>query len=407
MSDLYTRFIETGGVATTDSRRVAAGAIFFALRGDNFDGNRYALAALEAGAAFAVVDDPELRGVDRRFFVVDDVLEALQELAREHRRALDIPIFALTGSNGKTTTKELTRAALSPKFTHIGCTEGNFNNHIGVPLTILSFSKLTQIGIVEMGANHCGEIAELCAIAEPNVGLITNIGRAHLEGFGGVDGVRRGKGEMFDYLQSTGGIALYNADDVSLISLVDDHLTLRAIPYGGAAGVGVELSLFGAYNQLNAAAAAAVANYFGVEPAAAAAAIAAYVPANNRSQIIERTSRSNRVVADCYNANPSSMEAAVNEFLADNVERKVLIVGAMRELGNYTEVEHRNLYHKTEKSHRCYFVGTEFEGIVPAEQLFATVEELAQELTINEICDSEILVKGSRSVGLEKLLDIL
>lgn len=406
-SKLYTKFKECAAAISTDSRHIERGSLFFALRGDNFDGNRYALAALEAGAAAAVVDDPTLRGANDRLIVVDNTLKALQALAREHRRALGIPIFALTGSNGKTTTKELTRAALSPKFTHIGCTEGNLNNHIGVPLTILTFNELTQIGIVEMGANHCGEIAELCQIAEPNVGLITNVGRAHLEGFGGADGVRRGKGEMFDYLQSTHGVAIYNSDDPTLLAMVDDHLTLTTIPYSGEAGIGVELALFGAYNQLNAAAAAAVANYFDVEIHSAKRAIAAYTPQNNRSQIIERTEKGNRLVVDCYNANPSSMEAAVTEFLASSQANKVLILGAMRELGHYCQAEHRELYTLASRADHCYFVGEEFRGITPDDKLFTTAEQLAATLAATPITSSTILIKGSRSNRLEILMENL
>lgn len=406
-SKLYEKYKACDGRITTDSRTIERGAIFFALRGENFDANRYVLSALEAGAAYAVADDPALRGVNKRIMVVDNVLQTLQDLAREHRRALGIPIFALTGSNGKTTTKEFTRAALSTKFDHVGCTMGNLNNHIGVPLTLLGFNKKTQIGIVEMGANHQDEIATLCRIAEPNVGLITNVGRAHLEGFGGEAGVRKGKGEMFDYLEATGGVAIYNADDPTLLSMVDDRLKLAAIPYSGKAGADVELSLFGAYNQLNATAALAVANYFDVDQSTAARAIAAYNPTNNRSQIIERTTHNNRLIADCYNANPSSMESAVNEFLASDSTTKVLILGAMRELGQYSDAEHRRLYDLAKQADVSYFIGEEFEGIVPAVAHFESADVLSEKLAQTPISNSTILLKGSRTNKLEMLIEKL
>lgn len=402
MEHLYSLFLRSSGI-TTDSRCVEPGMLFFALKGENFNGNLYANKALSAGALCAVVDDSSVMIGCAGYFLTSDVLTTLQDLAAYHRAQLGIPIVALTGSNGKTTTKEFLRLALSVKY-RVGCTEGNFNNHIGVPLTLLSFDSSIEVGVVEMGANHCGEIASLCRIAGPNVGLITNVGRAHLEGFGGEHGVRRGKGELFDYLKQSGGMAIYNLGNKILCQMVTERPGLRALGYLGA-DISLNGSLFGGYNYINAVAALAVAQFMGAERDDAIRAIESYEPKNNRSQLMQ-TERSNTVVADCYNANPSSMEAAIGEFRnLDTPKHKVLILGEMRELGKFSDTEHRRIAELASSvSTDIYYVGRGFSG---EPSVFENVDLLKEYLTNNPINDSVILLKGSRSVKLEQLIPIL
>lgn len=402
MQELYAQFCSCKGKVSTDSRKVEAGSMFFALRGDNFDGNQYAARALDQGAALCVVDDISVCDGSSRYVVVDDALGALQDLAAYHRTQLSCPIISLTGSNGKTTTKEFLRLALSAKFDNIGYTRGNLNNHIGVPLTLLSFTERTEIGIVEMGANHVGEIAALCAIARPDVGLITNVGRAHLEGFGGQQGIRRGKGELFDFLAANGGVAIYNEQDKVLCEMVSERKELNGMAYS-TSGSGYSAPVFGAYNTFNALAAINIAVYFGVEASAAAARIDSYTPENNRSQIIE-SSRGNRLVVDCYNANPSSMSAAIAEFaLIQSDSTKIVILGNMGELGSYSADEHKKIeVMVARQGFTAYFVGENWSVAH-----FGSTEELKRELAQNPIQGKTILLKGSRSVQLEKLIENL
>lgn len=400
MKQLYDLFLKANGKVSTDSRRIESGALFFALKGDTFDGNIYAHTALNSGASVAVVDNAKLDDGSGRFFVVLNVLTALQDLARYHRSVIGIPIIALTGSNGKTTTKEFLKLALSVKF-NVDATLGNLNNHIGVPLTLLSFTGVTQIGIVEMGASHVGEIAALCDIARPNAGLITNIGRAHLEGFGGADGVRKGKGELFDFLQSHGGTAIYNAKDDTLSAMVAERKGLSSIAYNPDAET-IHLKIYGLYNVANAAAAVAASAYFEVDHKAAVKAVESYKPTNNRSQIISTTS-GNTIVADCYNANPSSMTLAVEQFIASDFQNKVAILGDMKELGVYEDEEHKKIVELTSPISQCYFVGEIFTRI-GAPNSYKDMESLAAKLKITK---STILLKGSHSIGLEKLIEIL
>ena len=333
---LYERFCRHPRVST-DTRRIEPGSIFFALRGASFDGNRFAAEALSKGAVCAVVDDPETAAGDERMYLVDDVLQALQELAREHRRALGIPIIGLSGSNGKTTTKELISRVLAEQY-RVYATRGNLNNHIGVPLTLLAMTPDVQIGVVEMGASACGEIGLLASIAEPDYGLLTNIGRCHLEGFGGPDGVRRGKGELFDFLQETGGWAFVRAEDDTLNEMAGERPRMHTERYPTTLADGIESRLEGDYNRFNIAAAVAVGRRFGVPEEAIRRAIAGYVPDNNRSQRVE-TAR-NTLIVDCYNANPSSMRASVEHFLrmppAPHSQR-VLLLGDMLELGAWSQ----------------------------------------------------------------------
>lgn len=402
MEHLYSLFLRSAGI-TTDSRRVEPGMLFFALKGENFDGNVYANKALSAGALCTVVDDPSVMIGCAGYFLTSDVLATLQDLAAYHRSQLGIPIVALTGSNGKTTTKEFLRLALSVKY-KVGCTQGNLNNHIGVPLTLLSFDSSTEVGIVEMGANHCGEIASLCRIAKPDVGLITNVGRAHLEGFGGEDGVRRGKGELFDYLEDNGGTAIYNCEDEILCEMIGQRERLCAVSYTEA-DISLPDSIFGGYNKVNAAAAVAVAGFMGVESVDAMNAVADYEPRNNRSQFMP-TERGNTVVLDCYNANPSSMAAAIGAFeKLDTTKPKVLILGEMRELGEFSDAEHSRVMELARLvSKEIYYVGCGFRG---AQSVFENVDLLAEYLQNNPIQNSMILLKGSRSVKLEQLISTL
>ncbi len=404
MSSLYRFYLECGGVVSTDSRKVCGGELFFALSGDNFDGNCYAQGALDAGARYAVVSDRGVAQGDERFIFVEDTLEALQGLAREHREKLGIKVIGLTGTNGKTTTKELVRVVLGTKFQRIGCTEGNLNNHIGVPLTLLSFKKDVEMGIVEMGANHVGEIQELCEIARPDVGIITNVGRAHLEGFGGEGGIRRAKGELYDFLAKNNGTAMVNSSDATLMEMTAERKGLKTIEYAGNNNEKIPLKLFGSYNQTNAQAAMALGELMGCNSKAMKQALADYTPTNNRSEVVEKTPLNNHLIVDCYNANPSSMEVAIAEFLGNNTDEKIVILGAMKELGEYSTTEHTKLVEMCHGVEQKIFIGEEFNGII---KHFNTVEEATEHITQNPITGKQILIKGSRSNKLEKLINIL
>ena len=392
ISDLYDLYRSHPRVST-DTRHIEPGSIFFALRGANFDGNRFAAEALEKGAAAAVIDDPAAL-TDPRMRLVDNTLTALQELARMHRRTLRIPILAISGSSGKTTTKELVSRVLAARFA-VYATHGNLNNHIGVPLTLLAMDDTTQFGIVEMGASACGEIARLAEIAEPDYGLLTNIGRAHLGGFGGPEGVRRGKGELFDYLAAHGGRAFVRADDETLHAMAAERTTLAVEYYPASVADGFESHLEGRYNRFNVAAAVAVGRWFGVPDAEIRRAVADYVPDNHRSQRIE-TPR-NTVIADCYNANPGSMRAAVENLLDEplgNRKRRVLILGDMLELGEWSLAEHETVIRQAALDPQ-------------AELLLASCGELRQHLQATPVTDARVLVKGSHGIGLEKILELL
>ena len=297
ISDLYALFRRYPHVST-DTRRIEPESIFFALRGATFDGNRFVNEALTKGAAWAVADDPAAAGTDARVLVVDDTLRTLQELARTHRRTLGIPILAVAGSNGKTTTKELTSRVLGSRFA-LHATRGNLNNHIGVPLTLLAMTPDTEFGIVEMGASACGEIAGLASIAEPDYGILTNIGRAHLEGFGGPEGVRRGKGELFDYLAAHGGLAFVPDEDPTLVAMAAERPSLHVERYSRTLADNIPSHLEGEYNRYNIAAAAAIGRHFGISDADIRRAVAGYIPDNNRSQRTE--TRRNTLIVDCYN----------------------------------------------------------------------------------------------------------
>ena len=414
MSELYDIFRRHPRIST-DTRRIEPGSVFFALHGATFDGNRFAADALSKGAAYAVVDDPAAVIGDRTV-LVGDTLEALQELAREHRRELAIPILAISGSNGKTTTKELVSRVLAERF-EVYATHGNLNNHIGVPLTLLAMTRDTEFGVVEMGASACGELALLASVAEPNYGILTNIGLAHLEGFGGPEGVRRGKGELFDFLAANGGHAFVPADDEILTGMAAERDSLAVEYYSASLADGIENHLEGSYNRFNIAAAVAVGRYFDVPDERIRHAIAGYVPDNNRSQRIG-TSR-NTLVADCYNANPSSMRASVGNFLAEPLEerqRRVLILGDMLELGDWSEREHAAIIEMAAQDPEAelLLVGPEFakayDGLAekPANvTLCPTRDDLLSLLKVSPVEHSLVLVKGSHGMGLEQALEAL
>lgn len=415
ISDLYVLFRRHPHVST-DTRRIEPGSIFFALRGATFDGNRFVDEALAKGAAWAVADDPAAAGTDARVLVVDDTLRTLQELARTHRRTLGIPILAVAGSNGKTTTKELTSRVLACRFA-LQATRGNLNNHIGVPLTLLAMTPGTEFGIVEMGASACGEIAALASIAEPDYGILTNIGRAHLEGFGGPEGVRRGKGELFDYLAAHGGLAFVPDEDPTLAAMAAERPSLRVERYSRTLADNIPSRLEGEYNRCNIAAAAAVGRHFGISDADIRRAVVGYIPDNNRSQRTE--TRRNSLIVDCYNANPSSMRASVANFLSEGLgsrTRRLLILGDMLELGEWSCGEHAAIIRQATQDPKAevWLVGSEFErawqslGEHPARvRRFASCGELTQELQTRPVEGALVLLKGSRGIGLERALEAL
>ncbi|UBM57757.1 UDP-N-acetylmuramoyl-tripeptide--D-alanyl-D-alanine ligase [Marinilongibacter aquaticus] len=418
IEELYTLFLKSSGVCT-DTRKIEKDCLFFALKGGNFNGNAFAKEALAKGALYAVIDEKEYKGAD--CLLVEDVLETLQELANYHRKQFDIPVFALTGSNGKTTNKELLKAVLSKKY-KVHATQGNLNNHIGVPLTLLSMPKETEMAIVEMGANHQREIAMLCAIAEPTHGLITNIGKAHLEGFGGEAGIEKGKGELYDYLKNAQAYAFVNETDPKLMEMVKARQMILVVYYGkpglqmlsaspqvvfkiSEEGESVSSHLSGEYNFKNIENAVAVGQYFNVPDESIAEAISAYNPDNNRSQKVEKGS--NVVYLDAYNANPSSMEAALRNFIQLETEGpKMVILGDMFELGEYSQAEH-------EKVGALVAQGKFDLVVLYGENMKAALEHLplayyfTDKFSLhNWIHDLKlenytVLIKGSRGVALE------
>lgn len=381
---------------STDTRNLSKDCVFFALHGANFDGNKFAQQALEQGARLAVIDNPEYV-LPQGTLLVEDTLLALQDLARAWRRGQGLPIIGITGTNGKTTTKELLATVLSTKF-KIHYTQGNLNNQIGVPLTLLQISRAHEMAIVEMGASHPGDIKELVDIAEPNCGLITNVGRAHLEGFGSFEGVQQTKKELYDYLREHQGFIFRNTDNPYLAQMAGD---LQTVPYTtGTMPDGT--NLVGTYNAENISAAICVGEYYGVSREQALEAIRQYVPTNNRSQNVKTDN--NRLIVDAYNANPTSMQAAINAFKGDTY-----ILGAMRELGEYTHLEHQNVVNMLaeRKADLVYLVGEEYRMTTSPYPIFDTVEQLHDYIQANPLIGRTILLKGSRSTKMEKLLDLL
>ena len=381
---------------STDTRNLPVGCLFFALHGANFDGNKFAKQALEQGAALAVIDNPEYALPDGTL-LVPNTLVALQDLARAWRRELGLPIIGITGTNGKTTTKELLATVLSTKY-NLHYTQGNLNNQIGVPLTLLQITRAHEMAIVEMGASHPGDIKELVDIAEPNCGLITNVGRAHLEGFGSFEGVQQTKKELYDYLREHQGFIFRNMDNPYLAKMAGD---LQTIPYTtGTMPNGT--NLVGEYNAENVSAAICVGEYFSISREQALEAIRQYVPTNNRSQKMQTAN--NQLIVDAYNANPTSMQAAINAFKGDTY-----ILGAMRELGEYSHLEHQNIVNMLaeRKAEYVFLVGEEYMQTTSPYPVFENVEMLHKYLEEQPIKGKNILLKGSRSTKMEKLLDVL
>ncbi|TGE21695.1 UDP-N-acetylmuramoyl-tripeptide--D-alanyl-D-alanine ligase [Hymenobacter aquaticus] len=427
IAEVYARFQQSTAVST-DSRQDQTGTLFVALNGPSFRGRDFAPQALAKGARYAVVDDAALAATDpARYTYAPDPLLALQRLAHYHRRQLAIPVIGITGSNGKTTTKELLHAVLSRRY-RVQYTRGNLNNHIGVPLTLLSITQEHELAIVEMGANHQGEIDLLSHLAEPTHGLITNIGKAHLEGFGGEEGIAKGKSELFRFLAATGGTAFVNTADARLPGLA--AVVAEQITYPGPAdtypaellaaapqvvlrlhdGTVVEAQITGGYNFLNLAAAAAVGTHFQVPTPDIATALAGYAPTNNRSQLVS-TSR-NEVVLDAYNANPSSMAAALTSFAARPAPGgKVVILGDMFELGEESQAEHRALGEllAAQPFGTVLLVGPDMQhaALKPEFLHFPTKAAAAQWLEAHPLTGQQILIKGSRGMGLETLLPLV
>lgn len=425
IKELHSKFITCLSVAT-DTRKIENNVMFFALKGANFDGNTFAAEALRMGASFVVIDNSDYY-LDNRTLVVSDTLVVLQELATYHRKYLKIPVIALTGSNGKTTTKELFQTVLSKKFLSMA-TKGNLNNHIGVPLTLLSFTNETEIGIVEMGANHQKEIELLCSIAQPDYGYITNFGKAHLEGFGGVEGVIAGKSEMYDFLKISKKAVFVNLDDpiqesktknIERISFSQNQTDAFLYVKGISANPFVSIvlddlvinsNLIGLYNATNIIAAIAVGKYFGVPVEDCKAAIEAYFPDNNRSQIVFKNS--NEIILDAYNANPSSMEAALANFIQLNKLNKVVIIGDMFELGEESIAEHQKIVDllKDVEKLDCYLIGKDyFKAKVISSHLYfyETFDDFSNVIKEKKFTDAMILIKGSRGMALERTMQYI
>lgn len=411
----------------TDTRTITPGTLFVCLRGANFDGNRFAEEALEKGATYVVIDNADYY-IDERTILVEDALWALQELAREHRRRFQIPIIGITGSNGKTTSKELIGAVLSEKF-KVHFTKGNLNNHIGVPLTLLQLTNEAEIAVIEMGANKPGDIKELAEIAEPTHGIITNIGRAHLEGFKSLQGVIDTKTELYRFIQSNGGELFLNAADETLVANVPKGIPVHAYYNAALSGKLIELTpyvvmswskegyespklntqLVGEYNFINFLAAICIGNHFGVSEERINAAIEAYVPSNNRSQVTK--TENNTVIVDCYNANPTSMASALKSFAAIPTHTKIFILGDMREMGDDAELVHREVLQQTiDLRLSGFFIGEEFlklKGQHPQAIFLKSTEPLIEHFKQNPPKELMILLKGSRGIALEQVIPYL
>lgn len=449
IEEIYELYSHTSGVCT-DTRNIVGGGMFFALKGETFNGNRFAQAALDAGAAYAVVDEQEVEESNpEKFVLVEDVLVALQQVARYHRKQFRIPVIALTGTNGKTTTKELIAACLRTKY-NVVATEGNLNNHIGVPLTLLRLGSDTQAAVIEMGASNPGEISTLMRIACPSFGLVTNVGKAHLQGFGSLEGVMATKGELYDDLQEHRKIAFVNIDNPLLMKMAAQRQKLQIVPYGinndGAKvivdeggspflkmmipnpsytsvneegkpeWITVATNLIGVYNSDNVLAALCVSSYMDVPAEDAVAAIGGYHPSNNRSQLARTAS--NSLIIDAYNANPTSLRAALENFAALKMPCKVLMLGDMLELGADSLQEHKGILALAlEKGfERIFLVGGEFaaaaaqlEGKLQGAdvQLFEDSLQLQQQLKEKPLSGCSVLIKGSRGKRLERVIEVL
>ncbi len=433
IEELYRLFINCNQKITTDTRKLEQGAIFFALKGDNFDANTFAQQAVDAGCAYSIVDSETVSN-ETTILLVNDVLETLQQLAKHHRQQLKFPVIGITGSNGKTTNKELIHAVLSKKY-NTYATKGNLNNHIGVPLTLLALTNEHEMAIVEMGANHQGEIAMLSDLSDPDYGMITNIGKAHLEGFGGLEGVKKGKSELYKHIKQKKGKIFINGNDSVLTELSND---LDKIYYGENSNFDVHGTLFlnsefvefkwniksesldnqplvkthmfGQYNFINLLCAACIGNYFGVKETDINDALASYMPEMNRSQV--KKTESNTLILDAYNANPSSMSLAIDNFNKQVFENKIVILGDMLELGEYSEQEHEKIIKQIENCtfKTVVFVGVQFFKLKDRFNhyyFYENIEDFKKDDTTNRITGSNILIKGSRGIQLEKIVNIL
>jgi len=434
IQSIYAAFRKSSGICT-DTRKLKQNGLFIALKGPNFNANDYVVSALQEGCGFAIVDEgrTEFKG-DQRIFLVKDALLCLQELAAHHRARLKIPIIGLTGSNGKTTTKELLLAALSQQYSCYA-TKGNLNNHIGVPLSLLEIDSKHEIAIIEMGANHQKEIKFLAEIAKPTYGLITNIGKAHLEGFGGEMGVFKGKKELFDFIRETKGSIFINQDDEKVVQAAsglvgttygadsssdytgiahskNGFLMVEWVKKNQKENILIDTQLTGTYNFSNVMAAITVSSYFGVSAAKIKTGISTYSPANQRSQVIY-SQKGNTLIVDCYNANPSSMEAAIVNVSKNPTKPVLAILGIMKELGDSSEVEHTKVLEllKEQSIEQAYLIGQDFQAINsefnPSFKFFKTTEEALAFLESNPINNQKILLKGSRAVQLERLIPSL
>lgn len=425
ISKLYHLFKQSTGI-TTDTRKIEKGQLYFALKGDNFNGNTFAANAIEIGASYSIIDDANFK-VNEYCILVDDVLSTLQQLSNYHLHQVNPKaIIAITGSNGKTTTKELVHAVLSTTFnTHY--TKENLNNHIGIPITLLEMAMNTEIAVIEMGANHQKEIESYCKYVEPTHGIITNCGKAHLEGFGGVDGIRKGKGELYDYLQQHNGLVFVNGDDEQLLTMLQERNYTNAISYGNKSSnttnskiivenpflkiqledVKIESNLFGSYNYSNIMCAVAVGKYFNVTNNNIKQAIENYQPNNARSQMVQKNGY--QLILDAYNANPTSMQHALESFSKSSTKNKIVILGDMFELGEYAVEEHQKI---ADLANRLQFdkiilVGNEFSRTKTSDNVlkFSTSTETQLWFKQQEFTDAVILLKGSRSMKMEKVLE--
>ena len=424
IEQLHQYFLESKGICT-DSRKIIEGCLFFALKGDNFDGNKFAQEALEKGALKVVIDDIRYHKNSGETILSANALQLLQKLATYHRKHLDIPIIAITGSNGKTTTKELMCAFLAQKF-NTSATVANLNNHIGVPLTLLSMTSETELGIVEMGANHLKEIERLTAIIQPDYGYITNFGKSHLEGFGNLDGVIRAKSELYKYIKEHHKTVFVNGNDPKQMELTrsmkrvtfgneeqDHYISLKDVSKTVSVtfdGLEIQSQLIGIYNFYNIAAAIAIGAYFEVPPTKIKTAIENYVPSMNRSQIIEKSGL--RIILDAYNANPTSMMAALENFKQAEGENKIMILGDMFELGSEAEKEHQDIttFLENDPFGNVLLVGRNFfKTNTKASHitLLESFEDLKNHLETHKPSNNFMLIKGSRGMALERVLDLL
>ncbi|SDI21466.1 UDP-N-acetylmuramoyl-tripeptide--D-alanyl-D-alanine ligase [Flavobacterium omnivorum] len=422
---IHSLFLKCNSVSI-DTRNIKSNSLFVAIKGDRFDANTFATSALEKGASYVLIDDDSCF-IDERTILVDDCLIALQELAKFHREYLNLPIIALTGSNGKTTTKELILVVLSKKM-KAKATVGNLNNHIGVPLTLLSFTSETEIGIVEMGANHKKEIEFLCELARPDYGYITNFGKAHLEGFGGVEGVIQGKSEMYHYLSSKDKTVFINLEDaiqvkkskslntytfgINKVEAAVNITDVKANPFVeiSYSDLFIKSHLIGLYNANNINAALAIGKYFGVPDCDIKEALEGYIPENNRSQLVSKGT--NQIILDAYNANPSSMMVAIENFLQLENPNKIMVLGDMFELGDESLQEHKAIIAmlSSEENVKCYFIGSAFyqnRTLQGNFYFYESFEKFSNDLPRARFVNSTILIKGSRGMALERTLELL